>query len=182
MPFWPLFRKRDYFVWNVLPRLPGLECLCGKIFIPVPEISVTGPVLLLRWAVGKVIRKKELRGEISKTEPTRLTGLAPWDWIVREFRGNRRGSHRQPTGSTGCTLWQQCIRGCTGEREQMPREMRKHATWKNPPWNGQVNAREPTLEIHWKNWLKYPAWAQRGRRGKIGGTPAVEPTMEKQGG
>lgn len=77
MPFWSLFRKREYFVYNVLPRLPGLECLYGKILIPVPEISVTGSVWLLIWAVGKVIRREELRGEISKTKPTRLTGLAP---------------------------------------------------------------------------------------------------------
>ena len=104
MPFWPLFRKREYFVYNVLPRLPGLECLYGKILIPVPEISVTGSVWLLIWAVGKVIRREELRGEISKTKPTRLTGLAPWDWIVREFRetqgeltGNSRDHRGVPT-------------------------------------------------------------------------------------
>jgi len=36
MPFWPpMLRKRSYFVKNVSPLLPGLECSYGKTFIPV---------------------------------------------------------------------------------------------------------------------------------------------------
>jgi len=35
-----MLRKRSYFVKKFSSRLPGLECLYGKIFIPVAEISV----------------------------------------------------------------------------------------------------------------------------------------------
>ena len=52
-----MLRKRSYFVLKVSSRLPGLECSCGKTFIPVTEISVakteisvTGPARLLIWA------------------------------------------------------------------------------------------------------------------------------------
>ena len=81
--FAAMLRKRSYFVTEkVSSRVPGLKCSYGKIFIPVTEISVakseisvTGASPASHMITSKFLRRKEWRGEISETEPARLTGL-----------------------------------------------------------------------------------------------------------
>ena len=41
-------------------RLPGLECSYGNIFIPVTEISITGPGRLLSYECIEVFTKKRM--------------------------------------------------------------------------------------------------------------------------
>ena len=69
----------------------GLECSYEKIFFPVTkisvaktELSVTGPARPLIWTHQYFLQRKERRGEISGTEPARLTGL-----IWRGLEGNQ---------------------------------------------------------------------------------------------
>ena len=58
--------KRSYFVENVSSRSP--ECSYGKIFIPVTEISVTGPARPLIWTHRYFYKEKS--GEARSRKPS----------------------------------------------------------------------------------------------------------------
>ena len=88
--------KAKLFCLKVSSRLPGLECSYGRIFIPVTEISfaktetsVTGPARLPIWTHRNFYQGKSGGGEISETEPSRLTGLiwrGPQTLLIRHLK------------------------------------------------------------------------------------------------
>jgi len=109
-----MLRKRSYFVEKVSPRLPGLECSYGKIFIPVTEISVaktgisvTGVSPASHMNTSKFLRRKECRGEISETELARLTGLArlPGRILLSVHMGNFNPVDRDEIQETQPKWW-----------------------------------------------------------------------------
>ena len=69
------------FCLKIFVMVTGLECSYGKIFIPITEISVKNRDLGNRASLAShmntsiFLQRKEGRGEISETEPARLTGL-----------------------------------------------------------------------------------------------------------
>ena len=80
MPFLPLCYK-GILSKKGLSRSPGLECSYGKFFIPITKISVARSEIWVTGAAGfsfeeiEFFQRREKWGEISKTEPARLTWL-----------------------------------------------------------------------------------------------------------
>ena len=77
-----MIRKRSYFVKKVSSQSPGLECSYGKIFIPVTEISVTGPARPLIWTHRNFYEGKS--GEAKSRKPSQPGWPGSYEEALRD--------------------------------------------------------------------------------------------------
>ena len=81
MPFRPPCCESDTILLKSFVPVTEMEFSYGKIFIPVTEISVAKTEIPVtgqarpHMNASIFLQRKEWRGEISETEPARLTGL-----------------------------------------------------------------------------------------------------------